>query len=95
MEENVGKIAYIAAYSKIGILVGTGSGFVISEDGKIVTNFHVIAGGDSFSVRFHKDPKEYRAKFIGGEPKKDIAFLGQMNGELIKPGKIIEIIENE
>ena len=28
-------------------------------------------------------------------PEKDINFLGQMNGELIKPGKIIEVIENE
>lgn len=57
------------------IPTGAGSGFVWDDSGHIVTNYHVISNGDSFTVRFHKDPKEYQAKFVGGEPKKDIAVL--------------------
>lgn len=57
------------------IPAGAGSGFLWDNKGHIVTNFHVISGGDSFQVRFHKDTKEYNAKFVGGDPKKDIAVL--------------------
>lgn len=54
---------------------GQGSGFVWDEKGHIVTNFHVIQGGDSFIVSFHEDGKQYKAKLVGAEPKKDIAVL--------------------
>ncbi len=54
---------------------GTGSGFVWDKSGYIVTNYHVVDGGDSFIVSFKDDKKPYRAKFIGGDPKKDIAVL--------------------
>ncbi len=54
---------------------GQGSGFVWDEKGHIVTNFHVIQGGDSFLVSFHEDSKQYKAKLVGAEPKKDIAVL--------------------
>jgi len=54
---------------------GTGSGFVWDKTGYIVTNYHVVDGGDSFIVSFKDDKKPYRAKFVGGDPKKDIAVL--------------------
>lgn len=54
---------------------GTGSGFVWDKEGYIVTNFHVVDEGDSFLVTFKDDKKQYRAKFIGADPKKDIAVL--------------------
>lgn len=54
---------------------GQGSGFVWDTKGHIVTNFHVIQGGDSFLVSFHEDSKQYKAKLVGAEPKKDIAVL--------------------
>lgn len=54
---------------------GTGSGFVWDKNGYIVTNYHVVDGGDSFVVSFKDDKKAYRAKLIGGDPKKDIAVL--------------------
>lgn len=54
---------------------GQGSGFVWDDKGHIVTNFHVIQGGDSFIVSFHEDTKQYKAKLVGAEPKKDIAVL--------------------
>jgi S1-C subfamily serine protease len=54
---------------------GTGSGFVWNKDGYIVTNFHVVADGDSFLITFKDDKKQYRAKLVGADPKKDIAVL--------------------
>ncbi|MBD65239.1 MAG: hypothetical protein CME62_08530 [Halobacteriovoraceae bacterium] len=53
---------------------GAGSGFVWDDDGHIVTNFHVVEGGDSFMVTFN-DKKQYHAKIVGVDPKNDIAVL--------------------
>ena len=54
---------------------GTGSGFVWDKDGFIVTNFHVVDGGDSFLITFKNDKTQYRSKLVGADPKKDIAVL--------------------
>jgi S1-C subfamily serine protease len=54
---------------------GAGSGFVWDKEGHIVTNFHVIQGGDSFIVSFHKDKETYEAEIVGAYPQKDIAVL--------------------
>ncbi len=51
-----------------------GSGFVISADGYIVTNYHVIARADSVSVTFHDDTK-LPAKIVGRDQKTDLALL--------------------
>ncbi len=51
-----------------------GSGFVISEDGYIVTNNHVIDGADEISIEFFSG-KTLDAKLIGTDPKTDIALL--------------------
>ena len=53
---------------------GTGSGFVWDTNGHIVTNFHVIDGGDSFRVRL-ADQSEHAAKVVGYAPDKDLAVL--------------------
>lgn len=53
---------------------GSGSGFVWDKDGHIVTNYHVVQGGDTFLVRL-KDKTELKAKLVGVEPRKDIAVL--------------------
>jgi serine protease Do len=51
-----------------------GSGFVISEDGYIVTNNHVVDGVDTIKVIFH-DGAELEAEIVGQDPKTDIALL--------------------
>ena len=53
---------------------GTGSGFVIDEEGHIVTNQHVVDGADSVRVQF-SDGSESAAKVIGTDPSTDIAVL--------------------
>ncbi|MFN2382462.1 MAG: Do family serine endopeptidase, partial [Guyparkeria sp.] len=51
-----------------------GSGFIISEDGYVITNAHVVGGADEISVRLNSQ-KEYRAELIGEDPRTDIALL--------------------
>ncbi len=53
---------------------GTGSGFVWDRQGHIVTNFHVVSGGDRASVTL-QDGSTYAAKIVGKAPDKDIAVL--------------------
>jgi S1-C subfamily serine protease len=54
---------------------GMGSGFVWDKAGYLVTNFHVVDNGQSFLIAFKDDKKQYRAKLVGADPKKDIAVL--------------------
>ena len=53
---------------------GTGSGFVISSDGYIVTNHHVVDGADTVIVRF-SDRREFDAEVIGTDQRSDLALL--------------------
>lgn len=57
------------------VQAGMGSGLVWDTTGHIITNYHVVDGGDSFTIAFREDQKQYKAKFIGGDPKNDIAVL--------------------
>ena len=50
-----------------------GSGFIINENGTVVTNNHVISGADDILVKV--GDKEYKAKVIGADPYMDIAVL--------------------
>ena len=54
--------------------IGTGSGVIISPDGYIITNNHVIAGSESISITLN-DNKIYNAELIGTDEKTDIALL--------------------
>lgn len=53
---------------------GSGSGFLISADGYIVTNNHVVAGTDG-DIKVLVGTKRYSAKVIGTDPETDIALL--------------------
>ncbi len=53
---------------------GAGSGFIISEDGYIVTNYHVIDGASSIKVTLNNGDT-YDAKLVGGEELNDVAVL--------------------
>jgi serine protease Do len=53
---------------------GLGSGFVISADGYIVTNAHVVESAEEISVRF-TDKRELKAKVIGADKRSDVALL--------------------
>lgn len=53
---------------------GLGSGVIVSEDGYILTNNHVIDGADEVSVRLN-DGRVFDAEVVGVDPKTDIAVL--------------------
>ena len=61
---------------------GSGTGFIIDNEGYILTNNHVVEGADIIKVTLQND-KEYEAKLIGSDPKTDIALIKiiQDNGE--------------
>jgi serine protease Do len=54
---------------------GQGSGFIISSDGLIVTNNHVIDGADKVTVKFQDDKKEYVAEVVGADKETDLAVI--------------------
>lgn len=53
---------------------GQGSGFVVTQDGYILTNNHVVREAEQITVSFN-DAKEFPAKVIGTDPNTDIALL--------------------
>ena len=54
---------------------GLGSGVILTEDGYIMTNNHVVADADELKVRIGKFSKEYTAKVIGADPSTDVALI--------------------
>ena len=52
-----------------------GSGVIVSEDGYIVTNNHVVEGADKVVVSIPGDKKDYEAKIIGTDDKSDLAVI--------------------
>ncbi len=51
-----------------------GSGFIISEDGYVVTNHHVISDADEITVKL-TDRREFKAKLVGSDERSDVALL--------------------
>ncbi len=73
----VGITVDIVTKNRLGVPVSgaaAGSGFVVTEDGYIMTNYHVIEGASSIKVTF-SDGKSYDAKLVGGEADNDIAII--------------------
>jgi serine protease Do len=59
-----------------------GSGVIVSKDGHILTNNHVVDGADEVKVALLGDKREFTAKVVGRDPKTDIAVLKIDAGEL-------------
>jgi len=54
--------------------ISGGSGFIISADGYLLTNHHVVDGADDVTVRL-KDRREFKAKVVGSDAQSDVALL--------------------
>lgn len=65
---------YIQGSGQPRAMVGSGSGVIISPDGYIITNNHVIANASNLEVTLNNN-KAYSAKLIGTDPTTDIALL--------------------
>ncbi|WP_291828801.1 DegQ family serine endoprotease [Marinobacter sp.] len=57
-----------------------GSGFIVSTDGYVLTNNHVVEGADEVIVRLN-DRREFQATIVGTDPRSDMAVLKIENGE--------------
>ncbi|MEH6490833.1 DegQ family serine endoprotease [Halopseudomonas sp.] len=74
-----------------------GSGFIISKDGYVLTNNHVIADADEIYVRL-SDRREMEAKLIGADPRSDLALLKIEAGDdlpVVKIGKSADLKPGE
>ncbi|MGC2062768.1 MAG: DegQ family serine endoprotease [Thermodesulfovibrionales bacterium] len=82
---------------------GLGSGVIVSSDGYIVTNYHVVKEADEIKVTL-ADKKEYHGKVIGSDPKteisivkieaKDLPTLPWGNSEKLQVGEIVLAVGN-
>ena len=66
---------------------GVGSGFVMSEDGFILTNNHVIEDADRIKVKF-ADGKDFTARVVGRDPKTDLALIKIDGAAALHPLKL-------
>ncbi len=84
-------VSILAESRRRGTLVGTagGSGFVLSEDGYVLTNRHVVADADRVKVRLHNG-KELAAEIIGQDAGTDVALL-KIDAENLKFAKIGDV----
>ncbi len=62
---------------------GLGSGFIVSSDGYILTNNHVVAGADALSVKLF-DQQEFTARVVGRDPATDLAVV-KIDAKGLKP----------
>jgi S1-C subfamily serine protease len=98
-----------AAPSVVGIDVegpkgrGTGSGFIATPDGFVVTNSHVVHGGTAFEVAA-LDGRRYAASLVGDDPDSDLAVLRISGDHLaalpfsrahgVRPGQLVVALGN-
>ncbi|MFF3430969.1 S1C family serine protease [Streptomyces sp. NPDC002602] len=66
---------------------GTGSGIVLTADGEIVTNNHVVEGASAIQVTM-SDGKKYTAKTVGTDPDKDLALIKLQGASGLKAAKL-------
>ena len=62
-------------FGRIGKVASTGSGVIVSDDGYIVTNHHVIKNADKIEVVLSNKRLTYQANLVGADPSSDLAML--------------------
>lgn len=86
LENSVVDTGFSGNFSAPGQRHGLGSGFIISEDGYVVTNAHVVDGSNQIKVKF-KGKRELPAVLVGADGATDIALL-KVNGSGLQKVKI-------
>ncbi|MGC1248374.1 MAG: HhoA/HhoB/HtrA family serine endopeptidase [Spirulinaceae cyanobacterium] len=75
---------------------GTGSGFILSDNGQIITNAHVVEGSDLVKVTL-KNGQTYEGKVVGSDPMTDVAVvkINQKNLPTVKIGQTKDLTPGE
>ena len=68
------KFTTTSAYGQTATGTSTGSGFILSADGYVVTNYHVVEGNGTITVETN-DGKQYKATIVGYDSLNDVALL--------------------
>ncbi len=90
---SVTEVAKALAPSIVEITAGTsqgqslGSGVIISGDGEIVTNNHVVAGSEDITVTL-SDGTRKKASLVGADPSKDLALIKVADASGLRPAKL-------
>lgn len=69
-------------FGRIGKVASTGSGVIVSKDGYIITNEHVIKSADKIEVVFSDSKKTLQATLVGSDPSSDLALLKVESSDL-------------
>ncbi|MGB3293209.1 MAG: HhoA/HhoB/HtrA family serine endopeptidase [Phormidesmis sp.] len=81
---------------------GVGSGFIVSEDGRVITNAHVVDGADTVQVTL-KDGRSFAGRVLGSDPLTDVAVIDleandlptvAVNQDELLPGEVAIAIGN-
>ena len=73
---------------------GVGSGFIISADGFVLTNAHVVEGADEVFVTL-TDKREFKAKIIGSDRRTDVATAGIISAKSRDTGDYLPLIQTD
>lgn len=68
--------------------VGAGTGFIVSEDGLVLTNKHVVSDTTAEYTIVNSDGKEYAVKVLARDPVQDLAIVKIQSSEKFKPLKL-------
>ena len=71
---NITSTVYTRSFFGVFPEKGTGSGFIISPEGEVLTNNHVVSGSSQLTVTL-SDKKVYKAKVLGYDPANDLALI--------------------
>ena len=80
IERTKASIAHISVVGEGGEEIGSGSGFIVSKDGKLVTNFHVIEGAQKAFAVFADESRFEVIGIVAFDPQLDIAVLKIASG---------------
>ncbi len=72
-ERDAAGVAFVRATTAQG--GATGSGFVIDDEGHILTNAHVVEGAKDITVEVGEDGEQRKAELVGADPSSDVALL--------------------
>lgn len=81
-EQTMDSVVSVTMY-RSGEKKGRGSGFVLTSNGYIATNYHVVSAGDSIEAEFN-DGTKLDAEYIGGDAKADVALI-KVNSDNLHP----------